>query len=553
MFASIRRHQHWIWYIVVVVIIISFVVFFSPSMGRGPAAGGRVNLGSIQGRPITRQEWEQAHREITLFLHLNYREDADKMLRQMQMGNQLDREIYNRIFLGEKMKELNIEVKPAATAQWIREHLGDPNTKTIDRNALKKALEPHFSLEDLDRFARHEIGRAHLLALFGQSGKLLTSQEAEVLYRRENQPLAVEVAVFSLSNHLSSVSVSPAALGQYYTNNMPEYRVPERRQVGYVRFDLTNFFADADQEVGKLTNVTQAVEMEYQKRGSNFFKDATDVLLSPEAAKQKIRDDFRTQVARRIGERKANDFVHALYDRHEQNPKETDLLEKIAATNGLPVSVSSPFDERGGPPELKAPASFARVAFDLTAEEPFTTTPIVGEDAVYVLNLNKRIPSEVQPYEAVKDRVLQDFQRAEALKIAQREGEKFREAATNGLAQGKSFSAIAQETKVKSVVLPKFAASTRSMPNLEDNVNFSLVQNVALRLNPGRISPFVDSEDGGMVVYLKERLPIDESTLRSELASSIGKYREQRQIAAFSEWFQHLPQDLRFVPPARTR
>ena len=55
--------------------------------------------------------------------------------------------------------------------------------------------------------------------------------EAEAAYRQENEQLSTEVVLYSVSNYLAGVEVTPATLGQFYTNNMSLYRIPDRVQV----------------------------------------------------------------------------------------------------------------------------------------------------------------------------------------------------------------------------------------------------------------------------------------------------------------------------------
>src|SRR5437773_960307 len=109
------------------------------------------------------------------------------------------------------------------------------------------------SPEEFGQIVRHEAGIEHLFALGGLSGGLVAPREAEALYRQENEQLATEVVLFPASNYLAGVEVTPAALGQFYTNNMAQYRVPERVQVGYVKFEITNFLAEADQLLAQET------------------------------------------------------------------------------------------------------------------------------------------------------------------------------------------------------------------------------------------------------------------------------------------------------------
>ena len=57
-------------------------------------------------------------------------------------------------------------------------------------------------------------------------------------------------------------------------------------QVSYVRFNVTNFLAQAETQIG--TNLAELVEMNYQRLGSNYFADAK----TPDEAKGKIRQQI---------------------------------------------------------------------------------------------------------------------------------------------------------------------------------------------------------------------------------------------------------------------
>ncbi len=67
MFGTIRKHQTWLWAVIITLTIISFVIYFGPqsklNSGRG---GGTSNLGSINGERITPEEYANTEREVSL-------------------------------------------------------------------------------------------------------------------------------------------------------------------------------------------------------------------------------------------------------------------------------------------------------------------------------------------------------------------------------------------------------------------------------------------------------------------------------------------------------
>lgn len=561
MIGTIRKHQQWLWVIIILAIIVSFVVFFSPNPTGLFDDEGSYDFGSVNDRPITRDQFRNAQSEIILFYFLRMGKWPTKDELE-QTGFNLERETYNRILLTEKLKELDVQPTSEATAKWIADVFRGKDDATFPMERfdtfVKNELKPHnLTADDFYRFARHQIGQQHLISVYGLSGKLIAPQEAESFYRRLNEPLSAEAVFFSATNFLNKVSATPETLGQFYSNNMAEYRLPERVQVNYVKWEATNFFADADKEMGKITNLSQQIEMAYFKNGgTNQYKDASGKPLSLEAAKIKIKEDERQQFALISAHKKAAEFVEELMQGHdEKNPNKPDDFEKQAKAKGLELKTTPPFSESTTTNELKLPPQFLRAAFSLRADDPdslFTSRPVVGLDAVYVVGFKQRFPSEIQPFEKVRDQVAQDYRAEQSLKLARNAGIAFEKTLTNGIAQGKTFSAICQEANVKPMALPQFALSTRTLPEIEERVRLDTLQNVAATLSAGKASDFVGTSDGGFVLHLKAKLPVDEARLKTEMPEFLAQQRDQRMSAAYSVWFQKLPQEMKLVTPAKS-
>src|SRR4051812_35525136 len=126
MFGTFRRHQQWIWILGVIVIIPSFVVYFSPGSGRGgnKMRANAVDLGSFNGRPIERDDYLAALREAKLSHFM--RNGGREWPTTDEAGNRaLQRDAIVRLFLLDKIKELDIHVSEQAVARAARDRLGD--------------------------------------------------------------------------------------------------------------------------------------------------------------------------------------------------------------------------------------------------------------------------------------------------------------------------------------------------------------------------------------------------------------------------------------------
>jgi hypothetical protein len=72
---------------------------------------------------------------------------------------------------------------------------------------------------------------------------------------------------------------------------------------------------------------------------------------------------------------------------------------------------------------------------------------------------------------------------------------------------------------------------------------------VAFTTPVGEVSQFVPTMNGGMVLYVKAKLPIDEKKLTAELPDFTKLLRQAREREAFEAWFNHeAPQALSDTP-----
>jgi len=545
MFGTIRRHQTWLWAVIITITVISFVVFFNPNSKYSGSGSGKANLGSISGEPITVEDYRAVAAEVQLSYFLGHGDWPDHDPAAKQSGYNEQREIYQRLFLIQKQKEHNIHVSREAigtTAAQILHSMGRNGT-AVPLDAFEtQLLKPRgLTKEDFARMLEHELGVRQLVTALGLTGKLTTPQEAEMLLRAEREEITAEAVFFSATNYVAAVKATPEAVGQFFTNQMARYRIADRRQVSYLKFRSADFTADADQQIAKLTNFNAQVDAAYLQRGTNYYKD-----LSPDAAKKEIRDEFRKGIALRAARNKAAEFADELLN---LAPVQLDNLEKLAAQKGFTAATSAPFTAETGPVELDVPPTFAKTAFALTAEEPFAG-PIVGENDVFVIGLKRTIPSEIPALDSIRAKVEGDYQILSALQIARNVGTNF--AHTVATATAKNFAAICADAKLAPVKFPAFSLTTRSLPEVEGHISFGQLQEIAYGLPVGGNSGFVPTNDGGMILHVLARSPVDDATVKAELPAFLAQVRQTRQNEAFNAWFGREAQTgLRDTPLAR--
>src|SRR5258707_13891673 len=148
MFGTIRKHQNWLWGVIITVIIITFVVYFSPysKMNSGRAS---VDYGSVNGHKISQSDYAHALQEAELHYFFNSgrfpEEEKSSRFDKLQQG-------YNWLLLVQKEEEAGIQVGEEAmklTAWQLAQRLDRPGGNvtparglgSLRRRGMDEALE----------------------------------------------------------------------------------------------------------------------------------------------------------------------------------------------------------------------------------------------------------------------------------------------------------------------------------------------------------------------------------------------------------------------------
>lgn len=528
MIGTIRKHSKWLWAIIITVVIVTFVFWGAQPSNQGNQ--GDVNLGSINGERIDLDDYRAARREVALLYFFSAGEWPGGP--NMRQGFDVDRETYFRLLMLQKIKQAKIHVADETVAKVAADLLrafnrGQPASVTMfEQNILRPQ---GLTALDFERYIRNHLGVQQLIAANGVSGKLITPQEARILYEREHEELSTEAVFFSVTNYLAGLSFTAEQTGAFFTNRMALYRLPERVQVQYVAFEISNLLAQAEAELLK-TNLTEQIEAAFQKVGTNYYKEAS----TPEGVRAKLREDFIRRDAERLARRQANEFANAV---DAIAPKTAASLEKLAGEQKLTVQTSAPFDREEGPNEIVVGVEFIKAAFSLTPEDPFAG-PFTGRDAAYVIALKARLPSEIPPFETISEQVTADFKQAQAGMAARNAGDAFARSLTNGLAEGKTFASLCAEAGLKPIALPPLSLSTRSVPAIAEHTRLNDFKQAAFTTPVGKASGFVGTAEGGFVVFVRERLPLEVSKITADLPAFLESVRRNRHNEAYNDWFR---------------
>jgi len=526
MFGTIRKHSGWLWIVIAGLTIVSFVVF----MGSGPARNGgghSAGYGTIYGHTITAAEYTQAQRAF----FISYWQQTGEWPNRSRnfKAEDLERETYVRLLINQKALNLGIHINDEAVkvgAVGFLQSLDRTGQPVPLNNFVERVLAPEgLTVLDFQNFIRNYLTVQQIVQTYGMAGTLATPQEVGQLYDREYQEVSASAVFFSASNYLAQVSVNPSVVAQFYTNYMASYRLPDRVQVSYVSFEVSNYLAQARAEWAK-TNFDAEIDAAYRQYAAEFAGEKV------EDAKAKIKDTLIKQRAAADASAQAKEFAAVAF---AMEPVKAENLAVAAKQKGLTIQTTAPFAAQYGPSEFAGSAAFVKAAFKLSPDEPLAG-PVAGQDSIYIIGLVQQLPSAIPPLDQIRGRVTQDCELQQAVALAQRAGTNFYAVAAAQLAAGKKFTQAAVAAGFAPMILAPFSLSSTTIPEVSDRADLNQFKQVAFGTAPGQLSKFYPSGDGGFVLFVDALVPVDQAKKTAELAQFGNQVRRGRQNEAFNLW-----------------
>ena len=121
-----------------------------------------------------------------------------------------------------------------------------------------------------------------------------------------------------------------------------------------------------------------------------------------------------------------------------------------------------------------------------------------------------------------------------------------------GMTADRSFASQCVAAGLQPETLPAFSLSTQELPELGERTDLNQLKQAMFTTSVGKTSDFEATSDGGFVVYVQSRLPIDQAKMNTDLAQYTTALRRERQDEAFSHWVNlEASRHLSFLPAFR--
>lgn len=482
-----RTHQRWMMFIISVLVILSMVWFYGNGRSQYNEGSGGALVGHIYGRELGNTEFERSLRMLTTAQNLR--------LTNLIQPDLMDRgDVFltatNFLVLQHEASLLGID-PTAQEVEAAEKKLSvfqapdgsgfDPGLR--DEFAAKNLAPRGFGLQQLDELVRADIQVGRLRQVI-DSTVMLSPTEVRAEYEQYFGKTNASVIRLKTADFAAGAAEpTDDEIKKYYDEQKDHFQHPEKRKAQYVFFGL-------DEKQAKLTGKERVEAMKpHNAEAETFLEKVLD---------GKGKADFAA-LAREAG----------------ATVVETPEFEEAAA---------------GSFPEASIP-EFVQTVFKLTKAEP-DSDALVAPAGYYILHLSGLTPAMPLTLDEARPKIVSAIKEDRAKTALTAKAEEIRAKIAEALKAGKPIADAAKDAGQTAQDVPTFSPG-------EPNATFpdaGLVTNAALELNAGELGKFVPAPEGGLLVYVRDRQPVDEAVFEKQkdrITSSMALHKKRM---AFLDW-----------------
>lgn len=480
-----RSNQRWMMTVIAILVIISFIWFFSNRSHYDQT--GNDQVGTVYGQAVSNTEFERTIRQLSTAEDLGL-----ENLVKPEVFNKRDliSSAMNFIVLKHEAGALGIEPSDTEVEEASRKIPafqapgGGFDPVKYAKFADEKLGPRGFSDRQVDELVRADLQIGRLQQVVNSTA-FVSPGEIRLAYDQAFSK--TDAAVIRLSKAAFAAAVTPTddEIKKYFDEQKGALRFPEKRKVKYVVFGL-------EDEQKKLAGKERVDAMKPHAKSAERF---IDQLLDG-----KGKADFNA----------------------------------LAAAAQTPVKESAEIEETqtAGYPEASIP-NFAATVFHLTKEQPDSDV-IDTPTAYYILHLDAVAPAKPMTIEEAKPKIIAALKEDRAKAALAARAEEVRTKVQASLKTGKSFAEAAKEAGQVAQDVPPFSAAepSRGFPDVAE------ITDAAMELNVGDLSKLVTTRDGGLLVYVRTRFGVDEKMFETQKAMVASSLKMRKQRFGFMEWLR---------------
>ena len=475
---------------VTVIIIICFAWFYNTNSGRGDHSDADI-AGKVYGRTVTGAEFKRLARKLSICQMLRLSELTETLPyiggTTGGRGQLEENYIWNSLILRHEADALGIAPSEAEIIEAVQKIPGFTTNGVYDSTKytqfVQNGLTPNgFTTELLEELVGDSLRLEKIKALLGATDKAALG-EIRTMYERRNQKTDASVIRLKLDDFKKDVKVSDEEVQKRFEEKKATLQHPEKRKVKVVAFTLPQ---------------------------------ATPPLAGKErvAAMQKLADT-------------ASDLTVAMTEKDAK-------LDEAAAKAGATVVETPEFEASAPPKEIGASSLAAEAAFKLTSENP-NSDVVTTEGGYYVLQLAGITPAKPMTLEESKAQLTEELISERANEALSLKGGELHKKIIEAVTAGKSFADAAKEAGAIPEAFPTFSPVEQPKADQPDARE---IMGRSFEMNEGELSDFTPTQNGGLLLHIDKRLPVDEAGFAKEKTMIAGSLEDTKRMAALQQWLK---------------
>jgi len=497
MMKLLRKHRHWLM-VVIAILAIPFIFYFVQRPDYGAMRSDQ--FVRIYDRNVSTLEAQQMARLFNLAQALGMSDFVQNLAPGVQDPNQVYVQfILNLLVLRHEAARLGIRPGSSEVADVVRALRVFQGESGFDLHKfsdfVQNALAPNgLAEEHIEQLVRDELCLNQIKELLG-TGVSIPEAEINADYQRAYDKLYVSLIRLRSDDFTKDITISDEDLQKYYETHKAELKSEEKRKVDFVSMTLTD-----DQK--KLTG-----------------KERIDVL-------QELSD-------------RATDLTQALLE------KDADF-KQVAEKSHVAVRTTGEFTATTPDPQLNLDPQLSAAAFKLSMKEP-NSDPIQVTDGFYILHLAGIVEARPLTIEEAKPKIVEAMKRSRVRELMSTKGAEIAQQLREATKSGQALEAIAQQARVKVEKLPPFsvleeATEGENKKPKEESPEMVTIKNAVAYLNPGELTDFLPTGDGGLIAVLEKREPSADATNSEKKAAFEKRLLNNKQRFVFYEWLRERQQ-----------
>jgi peptidyl-prolyl cis-trans isomerase D len=515
-----------VWYIILGIIVVSFVGFFTPTMrGRGKHTPEQA-AGELFGKKVTQDEYRRAYRNAYMWQVIS----SGRMIPVTdKLSAALHREAWVRLAALHKVQEQKIPVTNEEIVRQIQMVPIFHDKKGAFDSSLYKIILQNLSMSSrqVEQLFREQLSLSKLLYRHTQA-TLISPYELTRAYHFYTDRFVLDYALLSREAVEKDVAVSQEDAKTFFEQNTESFRIPSKVRVSYVEFPVKDFLDQA--EVSEETALQAYNQNKERYRVVNTNENAEVEYLPFEKVQGAITDQLREGLARRQAAAKASEFVADISP--ESEGEQPDFKGK-AASAGLEIKTLPAFGAGDKLSGIDPTAPFRQAAFGLQNDTYSSfSDAVVGKSSVYVLSLEQRYESFLPEFDVVEDDAMEAARRQAVSKALAEQALEIKGAAAAAVAAGAGF-----EEAVKPFGLTVQRTDEFDLTTDLDNPYADTLIPLCLNASEGTVCDPAPVSGGVLIAFVAERKSTDIDVglpaVRQELIQGMERIRMQQLVAGW--------------------